>query len=55
MVVVTDFTIASIATTASEEEAHDQSLKTVVLFCCAGLFVSLLLMTFGIDLGLDPI
>jgi hypothetical protein len=36
---------------ASEARAHDHSPKTVVLFCCFGLVVSLSLMTFGVDLN----
>jgi len=48
---MTDFSIASIATTESVEEAGDHSFNTIVLFCCAGLLASLFLITFGIDLG----
>jgi hypothetical protein len=48
---MTDFSIATIATTESVEEVHVDSFKTIVLFCCAGLLVSIGLMTFGIDLG----
>ena len=48
---MTDFSIATIATTGSVEEVRDDSLKTIVLFCCAGLLVSFCLMTFGVDLG----
>jgi hypothetical protein len=36
---------------AREARAHDDSPKTVVLFCCFGLVASLSLMTFGIDLS----
>ena len=36
---------------ASEARAHDHSPKTVVLFCCFALVVSLSLMTFGVDLN----
>jgi hypothetical protein len=48
---MTDFSIATIATTESVEEVHAGSFKTIVLFCCAGLLLSIGLMTFGIDLG----
>ena len=48
---MTDFSITTIATTDSVEEARDVSFKTIVLFCCAGLFASLCLMTLGVDLG----
>ena len=48
---MTNFSIATIATTDSVEDIHDGSLKTIVLVCCAGLLASLCLMTFGIDLG----
>ncbi len=48
---MTDFSVATIATTESVEDIHDDSLKTIVLICCAGLLASLCLMTFGIDLG----
>ncbi len=50
-VVMTDFSIAAIATTESVEDTHDHSLKTIALFCCAGLLTSLCLMAFGIDMG----
>jgi hypothetical protein len=48
---MTDFSIATIATTESVEEVHNDSFSTIVLFCCTGLLASLCLMTFGIDLG----
>lgn len=48
---MTDFSIAAIATTESVEDTHDHSLKTIALFCCAGLLTSLCLMAFGIDIG----
>ena len=48
---MTDFSIATIATTESVEEVQVGSLKTIVLLCCAGLLVSIGLMTFGIDVG----
>ncbi len=48
---MTDFSIATIATTDSVEEVHGDSFKTIVLLCCAGLLASLSLMTFGVDLG----
>jgi hypothetical protein len=48
---MTDFSIASIAAAESVDEAGDPSFKTIALFCCAGLLVSLCLMTFGVDLG----
>jgi len=46
-------TAISIVSTRSAREAraHDDSPKTVVLFCCFGLVASLSLMTFGIDLS----
>lgn len=31
--------------------AGDHSIKTIALFCCAGLAVSFCLMAFGIDLS----
>ncbi len=48
---MTDFSIATIAATESVEEVHVDSLKTIVMVCCAGLLASLCLMTFGVDLG----
>ncbi len=48
---MTDFSIATIAATKSIEEVHVASFKTTILFCCAGLLLSIGLMTFGIDLG----
>jgi hypothetical protein len=48
---MTDFSIATIAATESVEEVHGDSFKTIVLFSCAGLLVSLCLMMFGVDLG----
>jgi hypothetical protein len=50
VVVVTDFSLASIAS-ESVEDADNQSFKTIVLFCGAGLIVSLCLMTLGVDLS----
>jgi hypothetical protein len=35
--------------TATQAEAD--ILKQIALFCCAGLLVSLLLMTYGLDLS----
>ncbi len=35
----------------SEIAADDQSFKTIALFSCVGLVVSLCLMVAGIDLG----
>jgi hypothetical protein len=32
-------------------QAEADILKQIALFCCAGLFVSLLLMTYGLDLS----
>jgi hypothetical protein len=32
-------------------QAEADILKQVALFCCAGLLVSLLLMTYGLDLS----
>jgi len=32
-------------------EAESDALKTVAMFCTAGLFVSVLLATYGIDLS----
>lgn len=32
-------------------EAEADILKQVALFCCAGLLVSLLMMTYGVDLS----
>jgi hypothetical protein len=51
VVVMTDFSIASIAATEPVEETADSSFKTIALLCGAGLLVSLCLMTFGIDLS----
>jgi hypothetical protein len=50
VVVVTDFSLASIAS-ESVEDADNQSFKTIVLFCGVGLIVSLCLMTLGVDLS----
>ncbi len=47
---MTDFSIASFAP-AESVEADDSSLKTIVLFCCAGLLASLCLTTMGIDVS----
>ena len=33
----------------SSEE--DEGINTIILFCAAGLFVSILLMTYGLDLS----
>jgi hypothetical protein len=46
-------TAISIVSTRSarEAQAHDDSPKAVVLFCCIGLVASLSLMIFGIDLS----
>jgi hypothetical protein len=35
----------------SHTETETDVLKMVTLFCCAGLFVSLLFATFGLDLS----
>ena len=51
VVVMTDFSIASIAATESVEETNDHSFATIVLLCCAGLLASLCLMTLGVDLS----
>ena len=32
-------------------QAEVETLKTIALFCAAGLFVSLLLATYGLDLS----
>jgi hypothetical protein len=34
-----------------ETDAEFDALKTVALFCAAGLFVSVLLATYGLDLS----
>jgi hypothetical protein len=36
---------------ASHTETETDVLKMVTLFCCAGLFVSLLFATYGLDLN----
>ena len=36
-----------------ETKTDDQSLSTIVLFCCVGLVASLCLMALGLDLGAD--
>jgi hypothetical protein len=47
--------MATIATFLSRRvpatEAEADSLKTIALFCAAGLFVSVLLATYGMDLS----
>jgi hypothetical protein len=48
---MTDFSIASIASTESVEKTNDHSFEMVVLLCCAGLLASLCLMTLGVDLS----
>jgi hypothetical protein len=51
MAIMTDFSIVSIAATASVEKLHDDSFKTIGILSCAGLLMSFCLMTFGVDLG----
>jgi hypothetical protein len=46
-----DFSVASFASTESVERAHDDSFRTIVLFCCAGLLAWLCLTTVGIDVS----
>jgi hypothetical protein len=46
--------IARALSRATGAEVDVETLKTIVLFCGAGLAVSLLLAGLGIDLSLDP-
>jgi hypothetical protein len=44
-------TIARVLSRTSGIEVEVESLKTVAMFCGAGLFVSLLFATYGLDLS----
>jgi hypothetical protein len=46
--------IARALSRASGTDVDVETLKTLVLFCGAGLAVSLLLASLGVDLPLDP-
>jgi len=35
----------------SKPEVESDDLKIVIVFCCAGLLVSMLLASYGLDLG----
>ena len=48
---MTDLSFASTAAIASSEESDDHSFKTIFLFSCIGLVVSLGLMIMGADLS----
>ena len=47
---MTAISIVSMGSVA-ETKAYDQSLKTIVGFCCLGLVGSLCLVTFGMELS----
>jgi len=42
---------ARVVSRVSETELEVETLKTIALFCGLGLFVSLLLATYGLDLS----
>jgi len=43
--------IARVLSRVSGTQVDVESLKTIVMFCGVGLFVSLLLATYGLDLS----
>ena len=43
--------VQTLARLAATTEGNGEGLKVVIIFCCAGLFVSLLFLTHGVDLG----
>lgn len=48
---MTDYSIASIVSIGSVEEAEEHPLKSIILLSCVGLIASLCLMAFGIDVS----
>ena len=46
-----DYSVASIVSIGSVEEADEHPLKSIVLLSCTGLIVSVCLIAFGIDLS----
>lgn len=51
IIAMTDYSIASIVSIGSVEEAEEHPLKSIILLSCAGLIASLCLMAFGIDVS----
>jgi hypothetical protein len=50
---MSDFSMETVVSIGSVRETEGHPLKTIVIFSCVGLIVSLGLMTFGVDLGAD--